>query len=136
MMDLFYAEHNATVTNFPYPRPEYTVSGNGTGKTDGIDVSKYQTDPIKGNTVDYHQCYQDGVKFAALRCTVGDYYADPYFAEFWEGFRAAGILVTPYIVVAPAWSPEYGDHPVSAMDHWEKFLSAFGDRQLLSGREP
>lgn len=109
--------------------PQYVVSSNGSGpKTFGVDVSRYQTDPDYGNTVNYLQCFADGVKFCAIRCTVGDYYSDPFFAEFWDGFHDAGILRTAYIVVAPAWSKEYNYKPVSALAHWEKFLNTFEDR--------
>ena len=118
-----------TVTRpFPYPNPVTWAALYDTPKTFGIDLSRYQTHPVKGNTVDYHQCFLDGVKFAAIRCTVGDYYTDPFFAEFWEGFGDAGILRTPYLVVAPAWSSEYGYHPVGAVAHWERFIASFGDR--------
>jgi len=123
----------STATPFPYPRQDMAITAapdrwwltdNGSDpKTFGIDVSKWQ------GSIDYHQCFQDGVKFAAMRCTVGDYYTDVRFAENWEGFGAAGILRTPYIVVAPAWSAEWNYKRVSAQAHWDDFMKVFGDRE-------
>jgi len=111
------AIYNVSVT----PAPVFTEASSPTAF--GIDVSKWQGE------IDYHQCESDGVKFAAIRCTVGDYYTDERFAENWEGFGSTNILRMPYLVVAPAWSPEYGYHPVGSQAHWERFKKAFGDRK-------
>lgn len=95
-----------------------------TPKTFGIDVSKWQ------GSIDYHQCYRDGVKFAAIRCTVGDYYTDERFLENWIGFKEADILRAPYMVVAPAWSAYYGYKPVTAQAHMELFNNTFDGMEL------
>ena len=95
------------------PTPVFTTASSPVAF--GIDVSRWQ------NGINYRQCEADGVKFVAMRCTVGDYYTDPLFAENWEGFGATDILRTPYLVVAPAWSPEYGYHPVGSQAHWQLF---------------
>ena len=108
----------------PAPMLAHGLMGNGSApKTEGIDVSKWQGD------IDYRQVEQDGVKFAAIRCTCGDYYTDNKFAQNWQGFGQTNILRTPYLVVAPAWSREYGHHPLTALDHWDRFMTAFGDRK-------
>ena len=62
----------------------------------GIDVSKWQ------GKMDWGKAAGAGVQFAAVRCTVGDYYVDPRFEENWAGAKEVGIPVTAYHVVAPA----------------------------------
>ena len=62
----------------------------------GIDVSKHQ------GKMDWGKAAGAGVQFAAVRCTVGDYYVDPEFDRNWTQAREAGIPVTAYHVVAPA----------------------------------
>ena len=85
--------------------------------TFGIDVSTYQ------GAIDFQQCEADGVKFAAIRCTVGDYYTDQRFLTNWEGFGQTNIVRMPYLVVTPAWYDD-GSHPVNAGQHWQRFLDA------------
>ena len=124
---------------FPYPRQDVMTTTSMTPipyallydapKTFGIDVSRYQDSSAGHNTTNYQQCFEDGVKFAAIRCTVGDYYTDPRFYENWDGFGAVGILRTPYIVVAPAWSAEWDYRKVTAQAHWDDFMRVFGDRE-------
>jgi len=60
----------------------------------GIDVSRWQGE------IDWFAVARAGVKFAAIRATVGDYYKDPMFERNWAGALAAGILVGAYHVVA------------------------------------
>lgn len=62
----------------------------------GVDVSRYQ------GAMDWERAYLEGVRFAAIRATVGDYYTDPNFNKNWIRARAAGIAVSAYHVVAPA----------------------------------
>jgi len=52
--------------------------------------------------MDWGKAAGAGVQFAAVRCTVGDYYTDPEFEANWAGAKEAGIPVTAYHVVAPA----------------------------------
>lgn len=59
----------------------------------GIDVSRYQ------GTIDWVKVAAAGYKFAIIRATVGNYYADPTFEANWDGARAAGLQVGAYHVV-------------------------------------
>jgi len=102
--------------------PLRITTSNSAPKTPGIDVSRYQGN-ISWNTV----FDTDGKKFAAIRLTVGNYYNDPNFAVNWQNAQAAGVLVTPYLVVAPA---SYDGGPkISSIQHWDYFVKYFGDRK-------
>jgi len=78
----------------------------------GCDTSKYQT-PINAVTG-----WSRGLRFAALRVSIGDYYTDPTLRLHWDLYKAAGFLVTGYMVVAPADS--YG-RKISAAAHLSRF---------------
>ena len=65
---------------------------------EGIDVSRYQ------GTIDWARVAAAGAKFAAIRCTVGDYYTDPTWDANHAQARANGVLVTAYHVVKPSKS--------------------------------
>lgn len=62
----------------------------------GIDVSKWQ------GKMDWKKAAGAGVRYAAVRCTVGDYYKDAEFERNWTLAKEEGIYVTAYHVVAPA----------------------------------
>ena len=61
----------------------------------GIDVSRWQGE------VDWHKVRAAGYRFAFIRATIGDLYADPRFYANWSGAQDAGILVSAYHVVTP-----------------------------------
>lgn len=88
----------------------------------GIDVSRWQPPDL----LDYQLIKDAGYKFAAVRCTIGDYYTDSKFSEHWENFGNIEFFRMPYLVVAPADS--YG-RKISAAEHMQRFLGAFGDRE-------
>ena len=111
MVDQFYATQFTTLTQ---PLPTLSTLP----KTFGIDVSRWQ------GAIDWRAAFNAGVKFAAIRCTVGNYYTDPNFEYNWSEAKAAGILVTPYIVIAPA----NGSTKLSSRQHWDYFKSVFGER--------
>ncbi|MGC9520439.1 MAG: GH25 family lysozyme [Anaerolineae bacterium] len=61
----------------------------------GIDVSRWQGE------IDWQKVVEAEYRFAVIRASIGDYYADPRFDENWEGARAAGLLLSAYHVLAP-----------------------------------
>ena len=87
--------HNEFSVCLPEPAPEPPPPEPLPDYCQGIDVSRYQ------GVIDWEQVAASGVKFAAIRATVGDYYTDPTFAANWAGAKAAGLLVTAYHVVKP-----------------------------------
>ena len=95
-----------------------------------IDVSRYQsTLDDDGNIIkhmNFEQAASQGIIATAIRCTVGDYYTDPCFADNWKNAGAAGLMRTAYHVITPADS--YG-RVISAEKQIDRFLSVFGNRQ-------
>lgn len=75
----------------------------------GIDVSRYQNAPITDKDeniigykpLDYQKAYDAGVRWAAVRATVGNYYIDPTFKMNFEGYANLGIETHAYMVVMP-----------------------------------
>ncbi len=61
----------------------------------GVDVSRHQGE------MNWQKCAAQGVKFAAIRATVGNYYTDPRVVENWNGAKEVGLDVTLYHVVVP-----------------------------------
>lgn len=88
--------------------------------TPGIDISRYQYpwNPQKA--------WDAGDRFVALRVTIGDYYTDPNFAEFWDQAGAMGFKRTGYLVTAPKDSSQ--TRFISASAHLDLFYKAIGDR--------
>jgi lysozyme len=84
----------------------------------GIDVSRWEP----ADQLDYPAIYSAGYKFVAARCTVGNYYTDSHFTAHINAAWQAGLLVTPYLVVAPA---AYDGGPrISVQQHMDYFLAA------------
>lgn len=79
----------------------------------GIDVSRHQ------GTMNWQKAAVEGVLFAAIRATIGNYYTDPQFETHWTGAKNAGIYVTAYHVVLP-------DH--TAQSQIDRFLDVLGSR--------
>jgi len=63
-----------------------------------VDVSRYQY------PIDWDVMWNAGARIVFLRCTVGNYYTDTAFAEFWKGAKARGFLVGVYHVNTPEYS--------------------------------
>jgi len=82
----------------------------------GTDVSRYET-PIN---FDLNQIR--GLKFAAIRCTVGDYYTDPQFRNSWNEYKKRGFLVTGYLVTAPRDNTLM--RRISSHQHLDRFFNS------------
>lgn len=89
--------------------------------TAGCDTSRYQA-PIDAATG-----WGRGLRFAALRATIGDYYTDPTLRTHWQQYKDAGYLVTAYCVVAPA---DGNGRRITSTAHLDCFTNA------ISGLEP
>jgi len=107
----------ADITTLTQPFPTFVAAE---PRVFGIDVSRWQ------GVINWQDCFAEGVKFAAIRCTVGNYYQDPNFVTNWVQARANNILIAPYLVVVPANSAGV---QISAKAHWDYFKSFFGDRE-------
>ena len=97
----------------------------------GIDVSRYQNQPITDaagkivgyKPLDYAKAKAQGIAFAAVRCTVGNYYIDPTFVMNYLGFVGQGLETYAYMVVAPKGN--IGGLSIGAAQHIEKLEEAF-----------
>lgn len=65
--------------------------------------------------------YQRGLRFAAIRATVGDYYSDGHLRELWNGYKAEGLPVTAYLVTAPR--DNTNNRRISATAHLDRFFN-------------
>ncbi len=83
------------------------------GNAFGIDVSRHQ------GTMNWQKAVDEGVLFAAIRATIGNYYTDPYFESNWTDAKNAGIYVTAYHAVVP---------DQSADSQIKRFLNVLGNR--------
>ena len=61
----------------------------------GFDVSRYEV------VNDWQAVKAAGYVFGSTRATVGDYYTDPTFNNYWQGMKDAGILRMAYHVLTP-----------------------------------
>lgn len=77
------------------------------------DVSKWQGD------IDFKKMKAAGACAVAIRATVGDYYTDDRFEEFWQLAKEADLLVSSYHVVTP-------EKPKQAQ--MERYLNVMGMR--------
>lgn len=66
-----------------------------------IDISRYQA------PLDLDKMYQAGVRLVMLRCTVGNYYTDTEFENYWDMFRLdRRFKLGVYHVVTPEYNAE------------------------------
>ena len=70
-----------------------------TGAVQGVDVASFQH-PSKA-LIDWQQVAGDGIQFAAVKATEGDYYRNPYALTDLAGAQAAGLSVIPYAFAIP-----------------------------------
>ncbi len=63
----------------------------------GVDVASYQEQP----GIDWPAVYANGMQFAAIKVTEGDYYANPYAPADLASARAAGLGVVAYAFAIP-----------------------------------
>lgn len=61
----------------------------------GFDVSRYEV------VTNWEAVKSAGYVFGSTRATVGDYYTDPTFQNYWQGMKSVGILRMAYHVLAP-----------------------------------
>lgn len=87
----------------------------------GVDVSVYN------GKMNWEQCFLAGARVAMLRAAVGPAYTDPSFERNYNDARAAGMLVTAYVVPLP--SSRTGRERYSAEEQVKHF------RDVLDGRE-
>ena len=78
----------------------------------GVDVADYQHP--HGAAIDWSQVAGAGYKFAFIKATEGDYYANPYYASDLAQAKAAGLYVTGYHFAIPNVSggPSQADYAV------------------------
>lgn len=88
--------------------------------THGIDISRYQY-PWNASVA-----WNAGDRFAIFRVTIGDYYIDPNFAEYWDLAAELGFKRTGYMVTAPK-DPNQARF-ISASAHLQLFYDTIGDR--------
>jgi len=65
----------------------------------GVDVADYQHP--QGAAIDWSQVAAAGYKFAFIKATEGDYYANPYYASDLAQAKAAGMYATGYHFAIP-----------------------------------
>ena len=81
----------------------------------GIDVSRWQ------GTIDWQVVRADGIRFAAIRATVGDFYTDDKFAANWQAAQDAGVFRCAYHVLRP------DNDAVAQIDRFESVVAEAGD---------
>ncbi len=79
-----------------------------------VDVSRHQ------GTLRWAVAASRGVRLAAIRATVGDYYIDPALQANWLGARGAGLETTVYHVTTPEKNKQ------AQMDWFERALARLG----------
>jgi GH25 family lysozyme M1 (1,4-beta-N-acetylmuramidase) len=65
----------------------------------GVDVASFQHP--KGAAINWRRVAQAGYKFAFIKATEGDYYANPYYAADLAQAKAAGLYATGYHFAVP-----------------------------------
>jgi GH25 family lysozyme M1 (1,4-beta-N-acetylmuramidase) len=65
----------------------------------GVDVASFQHP--RGAAINWRRVAQAGYKFAFIKATEGDYYANPYYAADLAQAKAAGLYVTGYHFAVP-----------------------------------
>ena len=81
----------------------------------GIDVSRWQ------GVIDWPAVKSDGVSFAAIRATVGDFFTDDQFEANWRGAKDNDIFRCAYHVLRP------DDDAVAQIDRFESVVGEAGD---------
>ena len=71
------------------------------GAVRGVDVAAFQhpvttADP-QGAPIDWPRVVADGIRFAAVKATEGNYYVNPFYAGDLAGATAAGLPVFGYL---------------------------------------
>lgn len=87
-----------------------------------IDISRYQ-----GEWVDPEAAKRLGIEGVCIRATVGDYYTDPKFKEFYQIAVDHGYRVTAYHVMTPN---DGAGRRTSASAQMNRFFDVVGARKL------
>ena len=80
-----------------------------------IDISRYQA------PVDFEMMYAAGVRLVILRLSVGNYYTDLEFINFYNSAKAQGLKVGCYHVVKPS---------LSITSQWARIMDSLDGREL------
>ncbi len=83
-------------------------------KVHGVDVSAYQ-----GN-IDWRSLYRQGVQFAFVKATEGNYYVDDYFKQNWEALEDTKIIHGAY---------HFMNYDSSGIDQAELFIETVPIRE-------
>ena len=70
----------------------------------GVDVSRWQGCELcnpPSEPIGWASLADQGVLYAGIRASIGDYYIDPAFRYNYDGAVAEGIIPVPYYVIAP-----------------------------------
>ncbi len=95
----------------------------------GFDVSRWQGD------IDFDVAANNDINFNTIRATVGDYYTDTKFVEFWNASKAAGIYTSVYHVVKPSISVDAQmEHLFAALNGRETDFPIVLDVELTDGK--
>jgi GH25 family lysozyme M1 (1,4-beta-N-acetylmuramidase) len=70
------------------------------GALQGVDVSSFQH-PTSKTPIDWAEVAADGIQFAAVKATEGNYYQNPWALQDLAGARAAGLSVIAYAFAIP-----------------------------------
>jgi len=100
-------------------------------RAQGIDVSRWQ------GKVDWLKVRDAGYRFAFIRATIGDSYADPRFDANWLGAHDAGMLVSAYHAVTPTTSADDQiSHFLDVLDGRPVDLPLVIDAERDDGEDP
>ena len=95
---------------------------------DGIDVSRHQGE------IDWQKIADAGILWAAVRCTIGDYYTDETFTRNFDGAKAVGIIPFPYHVLrTDKGDEEQATYFVNALDGRKTWMNVMDVEVVASG---
>jgi GH25 family lysozyme M1 (1,4-beta-N-acetylmuramidase) len=92
-----------------------------TGALQGVDVASFQH-PNKA-AIDWTQVAGDGIQFAAVKATEGDYYQNPYALTDLAGAKAAGLSTIAYAFAIPNGNGSSAS-PATQADYLLSYLGA------------
>jgi len=103
-------------------------AGSVAGAAQGVDVASFQHP--NNAAIDWTQVAGDGIQFAAVKATEGDYYHNPFALSDLAGARAAGLSVVAYAFAIPnggsSGSTQFSADPVVQADDLINYLTSNG----------
>ncbi len=94
----------------------------------GIDVSRHQ------GAIDWQKIADAGIRWAAMRATIGDYYTDETFEFNFDGAKAVGIIPFPYHVIrTDKGDTEQADYFLNALDGRKTWMNVMDVEVVASG---